>query len=257
MRINDNALEVFEASIERAQRMSRLYHDLVDTRSRAMRSDWAANFESFMNWPSGKAVARIDGHEAIIVLKDGAELKSNDFSSDQMRDLLRASIMMGSSAMDAYFHRKIVCYIIRFAKKGKSAPRELRKQQVTVQDFAKAMERDRVWGELRRAFDRQLGYRSFISPGKITEGLNLIGVSEFWDKTAKRISYDKAKLREHVEWIASRRNKIAHEGDLSTQKRNFGKTNALEPKDAVWALDFLESFISAAEQEINDQLGSK
>tara|TARA_A100000171_G_C2121634_1_gene141122 strand:- start:477 stop:1250 length:774 start_codon:yes stop_codon:yes gene_type:complete len=257
MKINDNALEVFEAAIERAQRMSRLYHDLVDTRSRAMRSDWATSFEKFMKWPTGKALARIDGHEAIIVLKDGAELKSEDFSSDQMRDLLRASIMMGSSAMDAYFHRKIICYLVRFAKQGKSAPRELRTQQVSVQDFAKAIDRDRVWGELRRVFDRQLGYRSFISPGKITEGLNLIAVADFWEKTASRMSYEKGKLREHVEWIASRRNKIAHEGDLSTQKRNFGKTNALEPKDAVWALDFLGEFVNAADQEINDQLEAK
>jgi RiboL-PSP-HEPN len=254
MKVDDNALDIFEAASARSERMARLYHGMVNTRRRAMRSDWALKFEKLMNWNVNEANSRVDGHETIIVIREGSELESDDFLSENLKDLLRASMVMSVSAMDAYFHRKIRCYAIPLAKKGEGMPGALSKMQMSFDDFHCAMQRERKWGELGRIVEKKLGYQSLQSSKKIEDGLSLIGIAKFWDRVSVEMKYDKSILKSHLSSVVDRRNKIAHQGDLSVGKKTLGKTIDIKPSEVYWSIEFIKEIVEKSEAVINSQL---
>lgn len=254
--MTDSALITFQEAIKRARYLARLYQGLVNQRKRAMRSDWASSFLDLMHWPQSAKIDRVDGHGAIVVLRDGATLTQEDFASGQMSDLLRASLVMTVSALDAYFHAKIIAHVVKCARRGKKMPRALRKSHISIPEFVASEKYKRRMTIIRNSLHRQLGYQSFQQPSKISKGLALVGVVDFWEKVAKRLKLSSGELQEQLEVIVDRRNQIAHEGDLSQSKKARNKPHDLKPKFVTDALSFTESFVMRAEDEINAQVGA-
>lgn len=254
IRIDDGAEQVFEASIARSRKLQKLYHGLVNTRARGMRSDWAEKFEDLMRWNRGHADARVDSNEAVIVIRSGASLAAADFSAEEMKDLLRGALVMAVSAMDAYFHRKIKCYVARLAKKGDDAPGALRACEITLVDFASAIESERPWGKFGAVVGRKLGYQSLQSPAKIETGLQLLGVKSFWKEVGKKLNVEPDALKFQLDGIVKRRNEIAHEGDVSTARKTLGRTRDISPQFVQESIDLIESIVMAADDVINERL---
>ena len=50
-----------------------------------------------MRWRQASEIARVDGRDAIIILRDGSELSEEDFSRDALDDLLRSALSLGVS----------------------------------------------------------------------------------------------------------------------------------------------------------------
>ena len=251
----DAALMTFNTALERARYLLKLYHGLVNTRQRGIRRDWAESFCGLMHWPSGSDIERVDGREVVIVTRTNSELTAGDFSEEQLTDLLRASIVMGVSAIDAYFHAKTLAYVVRSAAKGEEMPGALSKAPITVKDFVAAKEYKRKMTVVRNALHRSLGYQSLQQPKNISGALALIGVSKFWGKIANRLSMSADDVKKELGSLIKRRNQIAHEGDLSQSKKARNKPHKLTPGYVNNMLDFLDRLIQQAENEINHQLG--
>jgi len=248
----DTAKETFDAGIARAKYLLRLHRGLIDTRQRKTRRDWASGFKMFMRWPQSSNVHRIDGRDALIVLRDGCELTPADFKSEAMGDLLRAALVMAVSAMDAYFHAKIVRWVVTHSRNPSS---HLLKQKITVEDFLSALQRTKKLTALQSAIKRTLSYQSLQDPDKIAEALRLIGVSDFWDRIAKD-GEDKTELRTRLKQIVGRRHQIAHEGDLSQSKKARNRSRPICQKEVVDAVDFISEVVTRAEIIINETIRS-
>lgn len=254
MRIDDNAIDIYKTGSIRAHRLARLYHGLVNQRRRAMREDWARSLDKFMGWSAGTANARVDGNEAMVIIKTEADLTYADFETDALKDILRSSLMLSVSAMDAYYHRKIKCYAVRLAKLGDKAPGKLQALPIAVRDFSRGMDRSRKWSALSTAIDTKLSYQSMQSPAKIADALSLLGIKSFWKTIAPALGYDPDKLRTDLQWIVDRRNLIAHQADISVAKKNFGKDINLEPGKVYWAIEFIDDLVEQADIVINAHL---
>jgi hypothetical protein len=252
--MNDNSLEMFEQGMQRADRLYRLYESIHNTRRRSIRSDWANSFEKLMRWKNGTAKDRIDGKDALIILH-GDNLTKDDFSSDQLKDLLRGSLILAVSAMDAYFHRKISCHLNSKLKSTHDAPKKLKSRTVDVQTILHILDQSKYKKSgLSKAILDQLGYQSLQQPNKISDALSMIGITRFWSGVAKRMKMDRQDIESKLTMYAKRRNKIAHEGDISTAKKNFGSDLGIEMAYVRKALALIRKVFRSSEDEINDQL---
>jgi len=209
-----------------------------------------------MHWPqrTSSEIDRVDTPEAIIVLRENARLKRPDFRKDVLSDLLRASLVMLVSAIDAYFHAKIIAHVVRLANKGTAMPKALCKANISVGDFVKAKSYKRPMTVMRNALCECLGYQALQSPDNISSALSLIGIKDFWSKVAGRMGAPKSEVVDGLKRIVKRRNQIAHEADLSQSKKARNSITAIAPKDVRRALGFSLKLIPRAEKEINSQL---
>jgi len=252
----DTAYKTFKAAFKRATYLYRMYHGLTNHRQRAMRADWAGNFCRVMHWSKGMAseIDRVDSPDAIVVLKEDSRLNREDFDREILSDMLRASLVMGVSALDAYFHCKVIAHVVKAAKKGPRMPKALRNRAITVAEFVEGKKYTYRMQTVRKALERGLGYESLQRPDKIASALSLIGVKDFWANLADRMGVPQAELKKELLDLVRRRNWIAHEGDLSQSKSARNRSRRIEPKEVRQGLGLIRRTVKRAEEEINAQL---
>lgn len=221
-----------------------------------MRADWATNFCRLMHWPVGRAanIDRIDGRDAIVVLKDGSRLQGDDFESTALADLLRASLVLGVSSLDAYFHSKIIAYVVRAANQGGDMPGALKKATITVEDFVEGRRYTRRMTTVRNSLDESLGFQTLQQPDKIANGLALIGVAGFWANVAARMEVPQEGVKSRLSQIVKRRNQIAHEGDVSQSRRTRNASREIDTSYVRQSLGFIRKLIKRSDDEINEQI---
>jgi len=178
-------IDAYSNTIQRARYFLRLHDGLVNVRSRSVRSDWKSAFCKLMHWPKNASIERVDSKDAVIVLRDAADLAPDDFSANSLDDLLRASLTFGVSALDRYIHERVVQEFVNAYKKG-----NLNRQQTDFQIPAtlainiidkiytakKKGNNPRPSNEIRNAVQEILHKRPFQSWREIEYAFQLIGV---------------------------------------------------------------------------------
>ncbi len=245
------AQQTFKKAHSRAEYLHKLAVGMTNIRQRKMRRDWAKTFGNIMHWNNDANFDRIDGKDVVLIIKPGASLKRSDFDHSSVGDLYRAALVLAVSAMDAYYHAKVLHYIIAESKK-KSASKSLLNTKITVEDFVRGNTMKRRNAALRSAMERHLSYESFQAPEKIKNALNLIGVEDFWTKVARKMNLQKKEVTRKIEGIVKRRNQVAHEGDVSQSMRARNKDREIKPNFVRDSLDFLKILVDASEVVINE-----
>jgi len=206
-----------------------------------------------MGWKTDATIDRVDGRDAVVVLRHDSRLLANDFDIKAVSDLYRAALVMTVSAMDAYFHAKVLRYVVTQSKKQKPS-KSLMNCKISVSDFVRGNSMKRRNSALKAAIARQLSYQSFQTPEKIQEALNLIGVKDIWNKVADKLGTDKDEIEKTIKGIVDRRNKIAHEGDVSQSVKARNAHREIQPKMVKDALDLITKVVGAAEDIINTEV---
>lgn len=243
----------FDKAIDRAEYLLRLAEGLTDHRQRGARADWGRSFKALMHWPKGHVIERVDSKDVVVVIRDGSTLSRDDFSTSALDDLLRASLVMAVAAMDAYFHAKILRYVVSHSRKASPSGRLLN-ERILVSDFIEGRKRQRANTALRAALERNLSYQSLQHPEKIADALGLIGVCKFWDEIAKALKRAKKDLCDEIGAIVRRRNQIAHEGDLSQSKKARNQDRSIANKYVRDSITTLKQFVDAADVLINSKV---
>jgi hypothetical protein len=254
-------LEAFQDTIGRAKRLLRMHDGLVNTRQRAIRSDWKANFCELMHWPQASDIERVDSKDAVVVLRHGASLTPDDFSGDAVSDLLRSAITFGVSAIDRYVHERIIKgFVAAFREQ------ELTKQQkefqvpatlaIEIVNRVHSARRDatviRPANEIRKVVQEALHKRPFQSWREIEYGFCLLGCKDLGKELRENNNIspqDIDTLKSTLNKIVARRNQIVHEGDLPRHQRG-GQVYVQEIRRA-WveeSLTFLEDFTAKLEK---------
>lgn len=252
--MSDSAIKSFNAAMARAEYLERLYLGLVDQRKRSARSDWCAKFKSLMHWNMGDVIDRVDSRDAVIVLRNGSSLGRDEFASESLKDVLRASLVLGVSAMDAYFHQKIAAYVVTKARLGNDMPKRLAQSRLSVEAFVRSQSYQRPMNVLRSELENQLGYQSLQQPNQIEKAIGMIGVKSFWSKVAHRINMPVDQCKSSLSQIVERRNQIAHEGDLSGSRKKKNASREIGPAFVTNSLQLIKRVIEASESEINSQI---
>ena len=254
-----NPIDAYNDTIKRA-RTFLVYHDgLVNTRARSIRSDWKASFLALMHWPTSHEIARIDGKDAIVVLKNGASLTPDHFSSACLDDMLRASLTFGVSALDRYVHERVVKGIVK-ALKSASLTRQQEEFSIPVtvaihisEEALKAHKANksiRTTNIVRTKVQELLHKRPFQNWRDIDFAFNLLGVTDVAGQLQKAYEIGNIKpIQTQLNHIANRRNSIVHEGDLVRHIR--GGTVKMKPitrKYVEDSLNFIDSLVGHLEK---------
>lgn len=207
-----------------------------------------------MRWKQDSKIGRIDGKDAIVILRDGASLQESDFARDALDDLLRASLSLGVSALDRYMHERVTKSIVSSLKRDNlskpqrefSIPaaeairitekvREARKKQVAI----------RPANEVRKAVQELLHKRPIQSWSDIDWAFKLIGISNVRGQLQAKLKKSNVDDEQtHLNTIVQKRNLIVHEADLVRHERG-GKLrrNPIDRKFVEESLKFLDEFI--------------
>jgi methylmalonyl-CoA mutase cobalamin-binding subunit len=211
-----------------------------------------------MHWPNNLPIHRVDSKQALIVLRSGAQLSPVDFSRSALQDLSRSALALGVSAFDRYVHERVVKRIVRALRKKDlsriqqdlvmPAVASLRVAQATVK-ARKASKPFRPANEIRKALQETLHRRPFQNWRELDYAFNLIGITNLETQLRARYGVNSLKPKHgQLNSIATRRNRITHEGDLVRHERG-GKVrpNPIDPKIVREALDFLDTLVGHLE----------
>ncbi|MBD2137040.1 hypothetical protein H6F32_05445 [Anabaena sp. FACHB-1237] len=92
-----------------------------------------------------------------------------------------------------------------------------------------------------------LSYKSFQDPDKIADAIRLISDKKLWDEVANKMGRTTKDVKQQLNFIVDRRNKIAHDADIDP---SFGLGNRW-PIDELMvndAVDFIEQVVESIHQ---------
>ena len=225
--------EAFDATMKRVDCMLNLYEALYNTRRRNMRKDWGENFKKFMRWPAKEKIYRIDGKDALLILRERSALRKDQFRHEELAELLRAALVRSVSALDRYCHDVLISRVIAQTDLASvNWPSELKKVAVPLAKAKEALnhakkrygkggrKRTRPMNIIKQALDEKFHQELTLqSPAEIAQALSMIGVKGLWGNCAKGMNARAEDIKKRLNGIVARRNKIVHEGDIKRFKK--------------------------------------
>lgn len=141
-------------------------------------------------------------------------------------ELLRAEWVARVSALDLYVHELVCQGMVASFTGAKNQSSGFKRFQIS-NDVMHRIRTASTATDAAAAFDLEvrtrLGFQSYQDPDKIADGIRLISDIELWNELALAAGStvaakkDTAKsMKRTLSAIVSRRNKIAHEGDLQS-----------------------------------------
>ena len=171
-------------------------------------------------------------------------------------DLRRAALVFGVASIDTYMHWAIGKRT--FIKRLPSRLAQVAVPFGSMLEIANASVEARKKGHpnrpqvrVRNVLNEKLLTMTFQKPADIEKGLLMIGVSNCWQKIAKVVvpAATASELKDRLGKLAHRRNKIAHEGDLTRQQRHHQlKRDEIKSSYVRVELDWIESFVKALDE---------
>lgn len=93
----------------------------------------------------------------------------------------------------------------------------------------------------------RLGYQSFQQADKIADAIRYISDKKLWDEVANKISRPAKDIKQQLNSIVDRRNKIAHEADIDPSF-NIGDRWNIDEVLVGDAVDFIEQIVESIHQ---------
>jgi len=93
----------------------------------------------------------------------------------------------------------------------------------------------------------RLGYQSFQQADKIAEAIRYVSDQKLWDELANKIGKSAKNLKQQLNSIVDRRNKIAHEADIDPTF-NLGNRWYIDELLVSDAVDFIEQLVESIHQ---------
>jgi hypothetical protein len=100
---------------------------------------------------------------------------------------------------------------------------------------------------LENEIRERLGYQSFQQADKIAEAIRYISDKKLWDEVATKINKSAKDIKQQLNSIVDRRNKIAHEADIDPTY-NIGNRWNINELDVSDAVDFIEQIVESIHQ---------
>lgn len=242
------ALKIFSEAFENCMNLLKLYDILRSNNKRAIKKSYAERIKGVLHIKAGEEIDRISNNSIYMVFKD-IKHKST-LSSNNLAWLLRLSLILGVSSVDAYFHAIIAEYISSIWK-SENHPKKLDNFKIELQDVNSFNTRGQG---IRKIIQRKLDYISLQNPEKIKEHLHLIDIDDIWLKLTKHLGVRKDNFLKRWKNIIDRRDHIVHSADrhlTGPHKNREKKINVVYVKKS---LEFIQSAINEIDKIIIEEI---
>jgi len=256
----------FSIALERAKHLLKLYELICDTRQRAVRSDWAAEFKEMMHWPAGNEIVRIDGkdRQSVLVFREECGITRKHFAHDYLSELLRSAVVASVSALDRMLHDQIVKHSWKLlSKREAEIPKKLKLLSLSTLDAKKSLEHlrknstSRPGNIIKKAIQEKLHREyTFQTPDSILLAAKMLGIEDFWGKVASKMQGNppKNEVIEQIRKITRRRNQIVHEADLIRTNRQEPSLRPITFAEAERQVKWMEEFGNAVNDVIEQNV---
>lgn len=182
-------------------------------------------------------------------------LRRSTVPQEARADMRRLSVVMAVAALDTYMHR----LILERAYTHKVLPKKLAQLDVSFEQLLAQAEETRDAARakphnsrprvgVKRQLQERLLRETFQSYNAVSQALTMAGRPKSWAAIGEEMSPQRSPddIREHLNSIVRRRNKIVHEGDYERlQKPQKAKLNGLTQSEAQRDIEFISQIITA------------
>lgn len=162
-------------------------------------------------------------------------------------DLLRLQIVMAVSAMDHFIHEVVRQGMLAIYEGTRCDVPGFAKFKVPLIDAKSSVpSSSSLWVD--DAIRQSHSFLSFQQPEKIADAIRLIHKKPIWPALEATLATPARDLKNQLNLIVDRRNKIAHEADVDPSYP--GTRWPISDHDATAATDFIEKIVEAIYQEI-------
>ena len=133
-----------------------------------------------------------------------------------LTDILRAELVMSVSALDYYVHEVVRFGMLESYSGTRTKTSQFRSFQISLGPALDALnlgESDDTW--ISEEIRSRHSFRTFQTPDNIASAIGLISGISLWLEVARHMNTDDREVKEELRNIVDRRNKIAHEADMS------------------------------------------
>lgn len=131
-----------------------------------------------------------------------------------LSDLLRACFVMAVSALDHYIHEITRIGMMEIFDGLRVETQAYSKFRLSMQTLVGATTLAGARSNVEADIRTQHSYLAFQRPDKIADAVRLISELKLWDEIGALLSIPSKDLKDQLNLIIDRRNKIAHEADL-------------------------------------------
>lgn len=259
----------FDAALDRAKHMLKLYELVCDTRKYKIRKDWENSFKQVMHWPEREKIVRVDGKDknSLLVLREACSIDRGQFAHDYVSELLRGAVLAAVSALDRYMHDLVLKHSWKLLSlKEDDIPRPLRDLNITALDARKAVEhlrkdpKARPGHLVKRAIQTTLHREyTFQNPDSVQRAGRMLGIGDFWGKVSTEMpgAPSKDDVISSLREVAVRRNQIVHEADLVRTRRAEASLRDISHAQAEKWVIWMEQFGTAIQKVVDATVSSR
>jgi hypothetical protein len=161
-------------------------------------------------------------------------LKARITVAMDLSDILRAELVMSVSALDYYVHEMVELGVEEIYTKKRPPTSKFLDFSVSLGNFwednSVLASHDWLVDEVRTRHS----FKSFQRPDNIADAIRLCSTISLWEEVSKKVGMSVQDVKDRLELIVDRRNKIAHEADADpTTPGSRWPINTTQVDDAV------------------------
>lgn len=172
-------------------------------------------------------------------------------TSFDLSEILRAEFVLLVSAFDCYIHDIVREGMLEIFEGGKSSNSDFENFSLpfrTVNQLINATDQPTRKQIIDIAIKEITSKDSYQSPRSIENALGLISVKKIWTSLGKELSLPPDDIKNQLNLIINRRNKIAHEADID---RATGLKKTISASDIKDTMEFIETLAKTLDVIVN------
>jgi hypothetical protein len=166
-------------------------------------------------------------------------------------DLVRTALVMGVAAIDTYLHAAVLRTVRAWRPTASLAKLEIRFNELCllVERVAKDRREDansRPWVRVKDALQERLLKVTFQSSREVETALAMCGVKKGWNKITTERKIGATALKQRLDPLVHRRNRIVRESDQQRTSRPRGmRLESIDPGRVKRDLNWVDRLIAA------------
>ena len=143
-----------------------------------------------------------------------------------LSDMLRSELVMAVSALDPYIHEIVRLGMLEVYRGTRPETSAFLRFQISLEGVRQAVSDPTNDNWLDNEIRERHGWRSFQQADHIAEAIRLISNISLWEQVSNHLRMPSQDVKEQLNLIVDRRNKIVHEADMDPT-----------PYDTRWSID--------------------
>ena len=172
-------------------------------------------------------------------------LKAQASSVLDLSDMLRAALVLAVSALDYYIHEVVRIGMLEIHRGQRPEPPAFSRFQISLGSARVGINAGQnIDSWLEDEIRQRHSYKSFQQPEAIADAIRLISDKKLWEEVSTNMGSPARSIKQQLNLIVDRRNKIAHEADIDPSYP-IGDRWPIDELLVNEAVDFIEQVVES------------